>query len=74
MAAQENAGGPNGVGHFHPPSNPGAHPQNSIGNQQIWDQGHQAGAIEYLRPIQEPGPGEDASLDVDVQGSGEAGE
>jgi hypothetical protein len=70
--SDKGSGGKSGVGSFHQPSNPGAHPADSIGNQQIWNQGEQVGAIEYTRPSEAPGPGQDATLDVNVEGSGES--
>ncbi|MCX7007090.1 MAG: hypothetical protein NTY53_07545 [Kiritimatiellaeota bacterium] len=36
------------LGDFHKPSRPEKHTTNSIGNQQIWNQGKQVGAIEYV--------------------------
>ena len=36
------------VGDFHKPSNLEKHPSNSIGNQQVWDNGNQVGAIEVI--------------------------
>jgi hypothetical protein len=43
MSREENI-----VGNFHQPTSD-AHPDDSIGNQQIWDEGgRQAGAIEYI--------------------------
>ena len=39
------------LGNFHQPSS-NQHPANSIGNQQIFDQGRQVGSVEYIPDAQ----------------------
>ncbi len=48
------------LGDFHQPKKPGLHPAESIGNQQVWDQGLQVAAIEYV-------PTQDSQLDLVLQ-------
>ncbi len=50
---------------FHESSNKDSHPDNSIGNQQITDDGYQVGAIEYTVDS------DAQDIDLDIQGSGE---
>ena len=51
------------LGDFHKPSNPGKHPANSIGNQQVWNEVKQVGAIEYIvNPLTQ-------SVDVQINSS-----
>jgi|GEM_PF-2898338 len=46
------------IGNFHIPSTD-KHPDDSIGNQQIWDRGRQVGSIEYI-------PDESGRLDLNI--------